>query len=1470
MPAKVTFELPKRIFLLLLALVLLAQLMIGPLASISPARAASQSTDISPNNDDASWNDFLSSWDNLATILENPDKLKFSPQDIEALKKYQVDIRVTDYLSYLVTPDYQGGAGFSYLKIRRITKNFQSNGSGKLDKETLDALEEDNGVVSAHHDGKAVDIAEIGQITCKMVEHRRIGGSTTHWQAPRPIEVAWQTKDGIANSPTPKGQSLAEISGNLTANGMLTLLNDSGEMDEYADFVKGLSLGDVLTYVGMNVYLKNIGTGKVVADPLADGLAHVVGGLVLEKNFPDLPPGMTLGNNDDDARVAFAKARLEEGLDLPAGSLRGYGWDNILDAAGKRSLENSLGLPALYFESHQLDEANRLETVKGAVDFLADGDSTFNFMAGTMAKVKQNDSDAFRMAGVNALASSLKMTAEQRQTLEQAVTNKKEIAFNRDFFDSLPVEKTITIDDLNNIFSSQSTDNSAVKDSLKAQGLELIKGAISKNSPTKFQGLSQQLLDKLTSGSELKLGELKQEIGITKLANQSDLTSSETKSAQQGNDSRLASKVADYFNQEFQLSGESRVSQTDISAALKAKDWSAFQKLGGNQADRAMKWQKGTGLAVIKGQKTLEQAGQEVFAASLSGVLGLSDDYQLKLEGNLPQNYGQALTEQRLGLSANSLGGKENAAVLSREQLLALGVAEANQSDWVSIVQLWPDADYWSDAERNLNWYNIDATLGVSPGTTKSYLRGEISTNDLAQKVGGQAMAGISIDKFWDYFDLSDKFHLSDNDNKVLINTLKDWNNASLDQRSQSIKLAVSLVSRGFDQKAGLSVGAFASFIFSPNGSESTKQVLRQGVWLMLQSIGVNSPNFSEQSYYDLFDLLIKAFDKKFAKDEKNNDYQNLTTMLLSLSGIPSRYKADAQNFISGNYKASINSWSSVLWTNFANQYLPNDAQLSYEQMHNAFATDDPQLIEDRAFAIASNVYPPGEFSQDQYDRLPDEVRNNNRLQARRQLTQEARDTAQYKISDAYLNKALQPNGVFLPTNFSQVMFTGSAQERAELLRNAGFTAIDAVLKKLEPSYPVGSLKRLFDGQLSAEEGKKIILSILKRPGADFGGFESDFLINFYSFAEAGNKNGFYTNDKYAGMWSSFDGWLEKTLGIGDLPTNVSKSIYYSSEHNWDLNSSFSEDGQVVIPSLSQLGENFLTEKVTHWADKIMDLPTGSAFQLYQLSRGVQSASQSLSQAHLASDIKNLTGGAVDLGSTDVGAARAGLAKAQAALWVFAITTALSLCSACQQIFGSVDKAIGAPPGFTNMLVAGSIAAAFGLGWTGVIVAVAYFFLGVSSVSYDCPIPPTDYFASPNFDNAEDQVSYHWDNLYTDPSQEIKDTPKVGQTPWQWQDSGVKFADGNDQSLWMMWARYNVGKLIKATLDYGASNDDFGKPRQLITYRQANAEYFYSNQELITSAFGQREKNNEHIGIGFSQKSTKTTDWLHVGFGGLF
>lgn len=1436
-----------RLFLLVaLSLALLFQPLLASVLQATPALAQSASDE--PENGFVSPEDQqpqnISSDDDsiidLGWIFQVNDHLIVSPQDKNAIEQGNVDVRTTDYLTYLVKPVEAGGAGIDRIKTQRIIKNYSSDGVGKLDRETLSALEENNSAVSAHHTGQAVDISEAGAITCKAVERRHIGGSTTHWQDPKPVLVAWQTKDGIARHPTPKGPSLTELSGTMSAESILQMLNTTGEMDQYADLIKGLSLPDMLTYVGSNMLLKEFGSTKITSDPMADSIINILGASMLQKAVPGLPDGLPIGANGDDVRVAVAKAHIEDLLGLAPGSLRGNGWQEILSSAGKRALENAIGVPALYLDSHTLQQLNGLDVAKAALDHLSRGDDAFAVLSGTLDKIKKNDTQGLVWAGVNILEDAFRLNSDQKQVLETAVKKNTNPILS---IESLALDKEIPIDSLVNLFSADRNDQQKGVDSLKQYGISYLQQALVKAVPNQYQGITQALLDSLISpNGTINWGSLKEQLGLKQLAAQIDLSDKDLTSITQGKpSSKVLQALAQLINQDFDLGGGTTISATDIQSIFN-KDVTVLKKIGGAEADKAIGWAPGTGFALINGDKKLDTALQEVFAGSIGNILGLDKGTFIPLDGDLYGNYGDALVEQRLGLPSGSLKGKANSADINQAELYK--AFQINDSR--SLNALRQDSAFWTSPTNVQKWQNIDIRLGLPTGTTGRFLQGDVAPNDLAKKTATSNIADIGIDKLWSYFDISDQFRLTKDEGKLLIDVLHDWDKASSDKKQQVLQLTLKLVGRSLDEKTSFALDTFLAMAQSKDPQKITGILIDQGIRQLAGALGLSLKDFSEDDLNAMAQRIINVFNGK----SNRGDEQILIDQILQATGIPKEFKADAENFLKGDYRLALEHWSSAMWQNFANKFLPADGLLSYTELRNAILFDDQTAINHAGLDLYNQEL-GSNISYDQFVGLPDSQKKPYQNEGRKQIMQENRDGAKYKISDAFLHQA----GIPIPKDFSKIMFTGSDKDRAELLTGAVFAYLDLEFLKIDGSYQPGTLQKIFTGKLSGAQTDQLILSIIGKAGISIGPFSTEFVQNFYKFVKAQNRDDFFTNSQYTGMWNYLDNWLSSTLHLDGLPSGFGKSIYYASQHNWDFNKGLTVNGQTIVPSIAELGTSFVVNRITNWADKAMGLPSGSVYQLYQAANGVITASHALAAANASGNIAAHSQAASQL------------KNAQTNLTVLAITIALNACAACQQFFASVDQAIAAPPGFTNALVAGAIAMAFGLGPAGLIIAAAIYLFGVYRVDYLCPIPPKDNYMVSGFDNDYDVLDYKWGDYYDDPTHLVKDNPKPGENPFDW-DDGLPFTNGNDPLLWMAWARYFTGRLLDKTMDYGARQDDTrNKPLQVITYRQANVEFFGPRSE---ATFGAKEKDNSHVGLGYTQKSTKTTDWVHAAFGGFF
>lgn len=1379
-------------------------------------------------------------WD-LDWIIDTERKLVLSPQDRKTIEEGRVDVRVTDYLIHLVKPIEFGGAGFKHVKAQRIIKNYDTDGRGKYDRETLDAIEEDVGIISAHNTGQAVDISEVGEITCKMVERRHLGGNKTNWQSPKQIKVAWQSRDGIARNPTPQGPSFLEISGKLGTDSLLQMLNESGEMEYLTEFAKGLRLEDVLRYVGANILLKEFGARSITSDPLADSLIRSLGAAMFEKAIPGLPNGLGIAGNNQDARIAIARAQMETLLGLPDGSLRGEGWRAILRSAGSRTLENALGLPTLFFDNNPIEKATALETVKAALGHLAKKDQAFGVMEGTIELIERKDTEGLIWAGVNVLADALRLTDQQRGLLQTATKQKQEPQI---VIDGLPIDRDVPATTLKKLFMPDKASQNQALEELKDFGSKYLVEATRKGIPAEFNTLGNKVVDDVLSGKTITLGYLKENLGAGVLAQQLGIEISDVNALFEGKATEKTSRlIAEYLNTELELTETLAIQPSDIPAMFKGDGSALIERIGGAQADKVIGWNVGTGTALIQGRIKLDEALQQAMGNTITDLLGLEEGTYIPFSGNLQKNYGVALVEQRLGFTKGALNDKRTASDFSAKDL----------------------NNFFGEDEEQRRY--TDILLGVPIGTTEAFVRGERSLDDLYKKTADENLLAIGVDQLWEYFSLDDAFRIKKEEAQFLLSTIRNWEDAELEDRSKALNFSVTLLGRFMDQQSNLAVDTVLSF--ATGGTEAgVKRLIDEGIRQFAGALGLKIENFSEGDLNTMVRNFKLAFNGDFFKSNTPTAVRERVLFFQQLAkatGIPDQYADDIKDFVEGNYRQALENWSSAMWTEFANKYLPADGKLSYEEMRNAILFNDDEGIAAAAVALY-NKQTESNLTVAQFNALPASQREVYILDARRSLTQDARDATKYKISDAFLMQA----GVPIPKGFSRIMFSGSDQERAEMMTSVVFTYLEPQLVRLVPGYTTGTLEKLYKGELRAEDVDRLVLSTINRLDINFGPFTSEFVQSFYLFIKNNRNQDFYTNDNYQGMWSYLDNWLGNTLSIKGLPDGFAKSLYYASQGGFSFDKSLIVDGRVLVPSLTQLGRDFLTSKITEWADKALGLPTGSVYQVYQAITGVINASRALTAAHAAAQGVNVTvqalTGITGSGDALVSSARTSLAKAQANLTVLAITIALNACEACQAFFASIDQAIQAPPGFTNAAVAGAIAMAAGLGPAGLIIAAAIYLFGTYRVDYLCPIPPNDRYANTQFDPENDRLDYDYGDYYSDPNRPIKDVPAEGENKFDW-DDGVPFKNGNDPKLWMAWSRYFTGKLLEETVNYGALQEPVNKPLQVITYRQANVEFFAPR---ALEAFGPEEAGNDRVGMGYSQKSTKTTDWVHVSFGGFF
>lgn len=1440
----------------------------------------------------------------LDLLLNESNRLIIAPQDINAIKASKVDVRVTNYLTKLVTPEEMGGGGLSYVKVGRITKNYDTNGVGKFDRETLSAIEEDNQLVSAHASGQSADITEVGTVTCKLIYKRHVGGNTTKWQTARPVKVAWQSRDGISRIPTPTGASLIGVAGSMSAQSILTYLNDSGEMDAYIDYVRGLDFETIILYVGANVFLKNIAGSQIKTDPLAGNVLSAYGAQVLTDTVPGVPGGIIAANPTDNFQLAAGKARVEEGLGLLPGSLRSLGWNGILENSGKRAIEESFGLPTLYLETHSLAQMNDLDTVKGAYDNFnhpyqiknATGgvsgltnsltasqgesrvDDGFNFPEGTVKKLQSGDAAGFRMAGVNPVATAFKLRDNQRDQLRESVTKGDTPDLNPSGF---AVSNLLSNDGLVSLFSSTSAAQQLAVDELEELGYRLMIEALKRSSGSKYGGAVTQILNELTgSFDNTGSGEALAKIGALALGNESGLEANESKSLADKPKNDTGGKVATSVNSSLGLEGVNSITAADIQNIGSTGDYTVMAKIGGSEVDKAVGWNTGTAYAIYNDQKTLEQGFEEAFANALGEVLGLPKG-SINFGDNPANSAAERVIETRLGLPAGTLSDSGT----PQEILKKVGREKFREVFGTDDLEQESIYDVPSVANK-LKLY--DATLGLEPGSVRAFLEGSKQIGEILNEVIEQNVATLTAEKVWNYFDLGEQFQLSGEEFAGIVNVLVKDDAATLEQKQAALNSVYKIMGRTIDSKANFVVDGFLSYMTAPDEGAATQALLNQGVILLVKAVGVDVPGITvenlEQTAIDLNNAFYNGSgdleDKRTELRDLSNKnaselsaaererlaelrrdgalaaytrgFDSLTDFFIEATGIPREFADDARAFITGDYKLGLAGASFSIWEDSVNPYLPDGSKLSYEEFRQTLDYNNQQQIDARVEKLLkeSGSTDPSEAQRQELQR-----------QARKELMDESKRKIEYRISDAFLRKIDST----IPVGFTEVMMSGSDEQRGELLENWAINQLDAKLKEIDPNYRTGSLYALYNG--SAEDQERILISeLLGRAGIELriGPLSNEDTESYilYLTSPSSSRASYYTDPRYGSMWSSIDRWFGDLIGAGPLPSGLGKSLFYASQNNWDFSAELKDsDGKVLVSSLSSLGESYLALTISRWGDKAFNLPSGSVYRIYQATKAIADASRALAAARAAGD------------ATKIAQSSKALSNAQASLTLLVITMALNACSVCQQAFASVDQALAAPPGFTNALVAGAIAMALGLGPVGLYIAAAIYLFGIYKAEYLCPVPPQDPYSLPTFDAAYDQSSFGYS---LDPrAPPVSGSPAPGQNPFDWDDN-IPFADGNNPELWMGWARYYTGRLLSKTLDIAQTLPRIDRPLQLITYRRANAEYFAiqrdstNSQPLLEAVFSPAVKTNPRIGLGYSQASTKTTDWVHLTFGGYF
>ncbi len=203
--------------------------------------------------------------------------------------------------------------------------------------------------VSAHVDGKAIDISEIDDIRCTLVKKKRVGGSSKSKYMQRPIKLAWQTQAGYSAS---GGNDAVSELGNMfkqsASEGISQLIEElGGDVSNYSGDLSSGNFSDLVQIIGKSLFSQvlNSPDANLSGYNFQDTLQKI--GSMYFANFLGLPP--EIFNNQkitsfDDLQRVIGQAAIEKRLDLPYGTFTGKGLEDVLLNIGQRKIEYEMNL----------------------------------------------------------------------------------------------------------------------------------------------------------------------------------------------------------------------------------------------------------------------------------------------------------------------------------------------------------------------------------------------------------------------------------------------------------------------------------------------------------------------------------------------------------------------------------------------------------------------------------------------------------------------------------------------------------------------------------------------------------------------------------------------------------------------------------------------------------------------------------------------------------------------------------------------------------------------------------------------------------------------------------------------------------------------------------------------------------------------------------------------------------------------
>lgn len=202
--------------------------------------------------------------------------------------------------------------------------------------------------ISAHSEGKAIDISEIDDIRCTLIERKRIGRSSKTGYSQRPIKLAWQTQEGYSESGGYNGGDLGQLFKESASDEIRSLIEElGGDPSNYNGDLSQGNFSDIVQVIGKSLFSQiiNSPSANLSGYDFQDTLQKI--GSVYFADLLGLPKEIFVDQNVtslDDLQRIVGQAALEERLKLPFGTFTGNTLESTLLNIGQRKIEYEMNL----------------------------------------------------------------------------------------------------------------------------------------------------------------------------------------------------------------------------------------------------------------------------------------------------------------------------------------------------------------------------------------------------------------------------------------------------------------------------------------------------------------------------------------------------------------------------------------------------------------------------------------------------------------------------------------------------------------------------------------------------------------------------------------------------------------------------------------------------------------------------------------------------------------------------------------------------------------------------------------------------------------------------------------------------------------------------------------------------------------------------------------------------------------------